>query len=261
LHLPELSVFDTPRPEVFARQHSVPHSTPPTHVGAGFATAHARRTPWYVWTLGAMTAVGIGVAGAWYFTQRTPGNASSAPRTSPPGTPDVAPVAVDPPPVSTPQLVELRFASVPAAAVFADGHSPELCRTPCAFDVDLHDGGPTDKRTFVVRADGYQDKQIVVALAAPEADRDLHVTLDRASDATPADPKPVQPIPAAKPHASGVTPAARVVGRPAPHGDTKAQEKPEPIPAEPKPGEPKPGEPKPRIPDATDTLDPFHGKP
>src|SRR6185503_2957856 len=89
--------------------------------------------------------------------------------------------------------VELRFDSLPSGGVYADGHSAELCRTPCSFDVDPADGGP--KRTYVVRSDGYADKSIDVDLASSE--RVFHVTLER-----------VVAEPAAKP-------VAKVVKKPA----------------------------------------------
>ena len=51
-----------------------------------------------------------------------------------------------PPRPRAPQLVEVRFDSLPSGGVFADGHSAELCRTPCTFNIDLRDGGAADKR-------------------------------------------------------------------------------------------------------------------
>ena len=71
----------------------------------------------------------------------------------------------------------MRPDSLPAAGVFADGRSAELCRTPCSFNVDLADGGPTDRRTFLLRVEGYKDRAITVDFAASQ--RDFSATLDR----------------------------------------------------------------------------------
>ena len=72
------------------------------------------------------------------------------------------------------QQIELRFDSLPSAGVYAEGHSAELCRTPCAFNVDLADGGSTEHRNFVVRSEGYLDKTIEIDLTG--AQREFHVT-------------------------------------------------------------------------------------
>ena len=83
--------------------------------------------------------------------------------------------APQPPPTPAKQL-ELRFDSLPSGGVYAEGHSAELCRTPCAFNVDLADGASTEHRNFVVRSEGYLDKTIEVDLTA--AQREFHVNLD-----------------------------------------------------------------------------------
>src|SRR5262249_43704341 len=88
--------------------------------------------------------------------------------------PTAAPIETPP---AQPQLVELRFDSLPSAGVYADGRSAELCRTPCRFNVELTDGGPTDHRTFVVRTDGYQDHRVEVDFT--KAERDFSVSLER----------------------------------------------------------------------------------
>ncbi len=253
----DVSLLNGPIPRHVAR---LPSSlvVPAVTVGGGFSTAHASRgTPWYAWTLGAMIMVGLGGGATWYFTQYrgTTHTASSAPAKAP----VAAPVDPTPAPPPQPELVAVRFDSTPAARV-VDAKDAELCRTPCAFGIDLHDGGATDKRTFVVRADGYEDKQVVVFVGTANTDREFRVTLDRvaspsagsaavhhddttASKPTPQVTAPVQP---AKPHAG----TARTTPRPAkPPVDSTKQDS--------KPAQPKP----PRIPDATDTLDPFQGKP
>jgi hypothetical protein len=201
------------------------------------AEADEPRTPWYTWVLGGVVAVVLGVTGAWYIT-RDSSDAPAARATPARPAPIVAPAEL--PPIMPPALVELRFDSLPSGGVFADGHAAELCRTPCAFDVDLKDGGPTDKRVFVVHANGYQDKQVVVAVGTAGAEREFHVTLDQLATTPATAPPPTAP------------------GRPQPKSRKPVKvspSQPTPPAADPTPGDPKPSSSK--IPDATDTLDPF----
>jgi hypothetical protein len=86
--------------------------------------------------------------------------------------------------------------------VFAEGGSNELCRTPCAFDIDLKDGGAADRRTFVVRSPGHRDASFVVDFAG--ADRAFKVLLDPLQAAATHDGRPQPAFPAA-----GGTVAAR----------------------------------------------------
>ena len=79
------------------------------------------------------------------------------------------------PPARRPALIELRFEATPDGAVFTEGRSTELCRTPCAFDIDPADGGSTTRRGFVVRRAGYIDRPVVVDLTG--AQRAFHVVL------------------------------------------------------------------------------------
>jgi serine/threonine-protein kinase len=203
-------------------------------------------TPWWVWLVGGACAVGLGIAGAvWYAgrdsSEPPPALAQPAPVQAAPAAaqqPTAAPI--DPVPGKA-QIIEVRFDSLPKAGVFAEGHSAELCRTPCSFDVNISDGGPQDHRKFVVRAQGYRDQTIDVELAA--AQHDYSVTLDQL-EPSPAAPE-VEPA-----HAKG-----RVHGKP-PHGTTKPAET---KPAEPPPPPPASTEPtKPGKIDPADTLDPFH---
>jgi len=137
-------------------------------------------TPWWVWFVGGAIAVAVGIIAAlWY-----------AGRTEPPPQPQAAqplaqPVAnpIDPAPVAKSKLVELRFDSLPSGGVYADGRSAELCRTPCNFNVDLADGGPTDKRLFVVRSDGYQDMPVEVDFTSSK--REFAVTLQKTEATVP----------------------------------------------------------------------------
>jgi len=88
-----------------------------------------------------------------------------------------APPLVTPAPFAKPEQVELRFDSLPSAGIYAEGHSAELCRTPCAFNIELtSESEAKSKRTFIVRSEGYLDKQIVVDLGG--AQHEFHVTLD-----------------------------------------------------------------------------------
>jgi hypothetical protein len=115
-------------------------------------------TPWWVWAAGATLAVGLGIGGAlWY------AHGSSSP---PPVEAKSAPVETAPIEKPALKLVELKFDSLPSGGVYADGRSAELCRTPCNFNVDLGDGGPTDRRTFVVRAEGNKDQKVVVDVSS-----------------------------------------------------------------------------------------------
>jgi serine/threonine-protein kinase len=222
--------------------HSAPslmysHYTPqPTQQPAEAAT------PWWVWLVGGACAVGLGVAGAVWYAGRDSGLpppvAQPAPQPAAATQPTAAPIE----PTVKPQIIEVRFDSLPNAGVFAEGHSAELCRTPCSFDVNVADGGPQDHRKFLVRAGGYRDQLIDVDLAA--AQHDYSVTLAQLSP-TPAPATPSEPAPSKTHGPHGKPPH----GKPA---ETKPVE-----PASPPP--PPPTEPtKPGKIDPSDTLDPFH---
>jgi hypothetical protein len=128
-------------------------------------------TPWWVWAAGATLAVGLGIGGAlWY--ARSSGS-------TPTPLVEAKPAPVETAPIEKPatKLVELKFDSLPSGGVYADGRSAELCRTPCNFNVDLGDGGPTDRRTFVVRSEGYKDQKVVVDFSSDK--RSYAATLER----------------------------------------------------------------------------------
>jgi serine/threonine protein kinase len=242
-------------------QYSHPETLPPPEPA----------TPWWVWFVGGAFAVGLGIAGALWYAGPT--------ETSPPPQPVAAPQAALPPPTTAPielpaaKLVELRFDSLPSGGVYADGRSAELCRTPCRFDVDLTDGGPTDKRTYVVRADGYQDGKVEVDFDASR--RDFSVSLQRVPVLAP-DPMLVDMTDSAVEHAAedhvdktgGKKTAKKTSKKPDDKKDDKADAKVEdPKPEEPKPVvEPAPIEKKPEVKknagqiDPTDTIDPFRRK-
>jgi serine/threonine protein kinase len=139
-------------PSIYS-QYSLPETAPPPEPA----------TPWWVWFVGGAFAVGLGIAGALWYA----GGSEPAPKPTPTAQPTANPID---PTVASPKLVELRFDSLPSGGVYADGRSAELCRTPCRFNVDLTDGGPTDHRSFVVRADGYQDGRVDVDFTKSERD-------------------------------------------------------------------------------------------
>jgi len=232
------------------------------------APAADKPTAWWVWLLGGAIAVGLGVGGAvWYAGRADDAHPTRPPLSTTTATPVGSPTPGEPGIPIAPKLVEVRFDSLPSAGVFADGHSAELCRTPCAFNVDLADGGATDQRAFVVRVAGYQDKQVVVDLTAKHPE--LHVTLERSAGAmpgegsstgsattaeirptpTPTPGHPTHPVRPGHPH------------RPDPvEPHTTAETKPEEI--KPPVVEPKPEIKKPPVGtiDQSETLDPFHQK-
>jgi serine/threonine-protein kinase len=146
-------------------------------------------TPWWVWFAGGAVAVGLGIGAAvWYAGRTTPPEAPAQPVTTPAAvvTQPAQPVVTQPVVPAKPTQVELRFDSLPSGGVFADGRSAELCKTPCSFNLDLADGGSADKRTFIVRADGYVDGVVVVDLAA--AQREFTVRLEQREVAVPERP-------------------------------------------------------------------------
>jgi len=169
-------------------------------------------TPWWMWLGGGAAAVAIGVGAAIWYAERSKDAAApppasaivrpAAPTAQPIVEPTAQPIAVPTaqpiaPPVAHGTLIEVRFDSLPSGGVYAGDRSIELCRTPCAFNIDLADGGPTDHREFVVKRAGYTDNPITVDLTGDQ--RAFHVTLEQAAPATPhegrsldaqADPKP-----------------------------------------------------------------------
>ena len=176
------------------------------------------------WFAGGAVAVAIGVAGALIYVH-THGDAPT------PQAPVQAPVVVMPTvepappetPAQKPRQLELRFDSLPSAGVYAEGHSAELCRTPCAFNVDLADGEATDRRNFVVRSEGYKDKTLTVDLTA--AQREFHVTLEREVTAD-VDPQPEHQRHVVKPKHSTSKTEAKTDAKTEARTDAKAEDKP-----------------------------------
>jgi hypothetical protein len=188
-----------------------------------------RATPWWVWFAGGALAVGLGIGGAVWYASREPARPPAAAPTLPPAT--GLPAVTPPVPA---RVVQITFASRPAAGVFAVGSSTELCSTPCTLDVDLDDGGATTHRDYVFRRAGYVDEQV-------------RVTIDADAITVPAvelDPMPVAPVVKTDPP---VQPVVKGKGRGKGKGkepDRKVEDK-------------KPDD-KQKI-DRTDTIDPFGG--
>jgi eukaryotic-like serine/threonine-protein kinase len=250
--------------------HALPSHPARAAASAGFAGSPAAQlatgrvtpgTPWWVWAIGGAAAVVIGVGAAvWY--------AGRADRGEPPPSPVIA--AATPTPATTAQpiepaparsrLVEIRFDSRPAGGVFADGQTTELCRTPCTLNIDLADGGPADRRSFVVQRAGYSPGLVTVDLTSRT--REFRVELQ---------PVPARPSPEVAParRVEPTRPDRRPARRPGkPRRDPK--DPPAAVPHDPAPDHasdpsagvpaPSPKPPSPTI-DPADTLDPFRAKP
>ncbi len=217
-------------------------------------------TPWWVWLVGGAVAVAIGVGAAVFLTGRgstpTPAPVAAA---APPKSPEPKPEPVVTPPtvtqptvVTKPQQIEVRFDSLPSGRLYADGKSAELCTTPCSINIDLADGGPADKRAFVVKSEGYTDGVVVVDLTNEQ--RELSVTLQQRGVGA------VAKTPGKTAKTTKTTKTAKVVDKPV--------EKPKPAPTDvnlldPDKEDPSAKKPKPKTDDELDpshTLDPFHRK-
>ncbi|MBL9017894.1 MAG: serine/threonine protein kinase [Myxococcales bacterium] len=137
--------------------------------------------PWWVWFAGGAVAVAIGIAAAVWYAGRTESTPEASPRPQPVAQPEaqkqeptVTPAKQEPTIVPR-KPIEVQLDSLPSGHVYADGKSAELCTTPCKLNIDPNDGDAADKRTFVVKADGYHDGVVVVELAS--AQREFSVTL------------------------------------------------------------------------------------
>jgi hypothetical protein len=152
------------------------------------ATRRAARWPWLVGVAGVAAVAAVAVLGVGVrlgLGRRAPQQqlAGEPPHDSTPSAPPHDSTPSAPPHDSTPSaqpakhpaLIELRFDASPDGVVFAEGQSAELCRTPCAFDIDPASGGPATRRGFVVRRAGYQEQPVTVDLAGPQ--RVFHVVL------------------------------------------------------------------------------------
>jgi hypothetical protein len=207
-----------------------------------------------VWFVGGAIAVGLGITGALWFANRGSEPAAPAAAVAKITTRLEPAIESTPIPAAKPvRFVELKFDSLPSGSVFEAGHSSELCHTPCTFNVDLTDGGPTDRRAFVVRSEGFADGTVTVDLTA--AQREFGVTLERLA----AGDKPVvpeKPVAVDKHHPAGKRPV--VVKKPDDKKPDTTAVVPDDKPAV--PDEPVKKPTKPTAIDASETLDPFHRK-
>jgi serine/threonine protein kinase len=209
------------------------------------------------WFAGGAVAVGLGIAAALIYVH-THGDPAPVVVQAP----VVVAPTVEPAPPETPaqkpRQIELRFDSLPSAGIYAEGHSAELCRTPCAFNVDLADGEATDHRNFVVRSEGYLDKTITVDLAT--AQREFRVTLER--ELATVDPQPEHRRGSGKIKKSGAKADAKSEAKNDPKTDSKPAVEDKPV-VEDKPplkhddALEKPERDNAPIIDPTDTHDPF----
>jgi hypothetical protein len=220
-----------------------------------------------LWLGGGVVAIVVGIVGAVWYAGHRDVERSRAPVvvTVPPAT-ELAPNR------PTPQLFELRFDSLPSASVFAEGHSAELCRTPCAYKLDPSDGGPTDRRTFVLHADGYRDRPLVVDLASSQ--HDYAATLDQILPAAAGPDLPATSVAPTTTQTDKPEAAASAVSKPttdnrkpkARHGKSKTEPSDDAghaatgQPANAKPPDKASDKPADKI-DPSDTLDPFHHRP
>jgi serine/threonine protein kinase len=202
LQLPLVPPMQTtmPTPPHPSQAHHTPYpatSSSPQMFYSHHSQVPPPRAALWPWIAGGAIAVGLGIMAAIWYSSRGPLVAPVAVQEKTPlVTMKTEPIVIPAAPAA-PARVELRFDSLPSGGIYADGHSAELCRTPCSFDVDPADGGP--KRAYLVRSDGYVDKVIDVDLASPQ--HEFHVTLERiAEPASAAHPKPVaKPAAHAKP--------------------------------------------------------------
>jgi hypothetical protein len=156
----------------------------------------------------------------------------------------------------------VHFEATPSGGVFAAGQPVELCRTPCALQIDPADGGPVDRRAYVVKRDGYRDAALTIDLAG--AQRDFRVELQPlAAPAAPSVERKVDPKPDPKPDRRGKRRDRSPADASKDRGEPR-ERRPGTPGAEP-PAEPPataPSTPKPPVPaiDPADTLDPFRKK-
>jgi len=229
-------------------------------------TVIVQATPWWVWFVGGAIAVAIGVGAAVWYAGRgdpKPVGAQAAPQQGV----QSQPLDVTPPPPGA-QLVEVRFDSLPSGGVYADGQSAELCRTPCTYNIDLRDGGPVEKRTFVVRSEGYKDAAIVVDVQGKQ--REFRVTLER-TESVAAEPaaEPERPVKGSKKKGKGkkvveeTKPQPPEPPKPEPPKVEKVEKPADPPKQDTDLADPTDGKKKPKKPgviDPAETVDPFHPK-
>ncbi|MBC7974805.1 MAG: protein kinase, partial [Myxococcales bacterium] len=142
----------------------------------------ARSPPWWTWIIGGVLAVATGVGAAIWYAGHVE---TAAPRSR---------ISASVPPATVPahpRLIEIRFDARPDGGVFAEGQPTELCQTPCAYNINLDDGGPADVRRFIIQRPGYDIGVVTVDLTRNQ--RTFHVVLS--------------PLPATSPAASASPPS------------------------------------------------------
>ena len=258
-HLPTLPpVLAAPTP------HSGAHAMPLLHQSQIYGAPYYSQivglpqppaqpqTPWWVWFIGGAIAVGLGVGGAVWFAGRGDEPAPAPQPEAVPAPRKEPTLAPDEPPPPRAKLVALRFDSLPSGAIYADGQSAELCRTPCTLDVDPADGA---HRVFVVKSEGYKDGEIAVDLGSDK--REYNVRLEQLASAQPTvDTKPTgtkvgKTTPKVRTDKPAATPDKPDKKAATPDTDVPPEDKPPEKKPEKKPGD--------KI-DRSDTLDPFNRK-
>ena len=245
-------------------QLSGPHPFQYTNVGYSQMMLPApppqQITPWWVWFVGGALAVGLGIAAAVWYANRSSDTKAATTAATEINKPQATPID---PAAQQPQFVELRFDSLPSGGVYAEGQSAELCTTPCATKLDLADGGSKQRRSFVVKSAGYKDGRIDVDLTGNQ--REFKITLDREATVTEVkqpvvEDKPVAVTEDQEPIAKKGKKITKTVKKEPKSEDKEAkplptfqpEDKPETVKRDP---DKKPG----KI-DSTETLDPFRKK-
>lgn len=190
--------------------------------GYGQQSTHMVRTmPWYVWFAGGALAVGLGIGGATWYALSTEAQPAAVVQT-------VAPAA---------ELVEIRLTSAPeGAGVYKEGGTTELCRTPCALNIDPTEFGGITVRPFVLRREGFADASLVVDLRAAQREFKVELTakpaLAGADETTAPAPSPSGEAPAAPegppPVEPAPTPGPAAGSMPTPGADAAKPERPQP---------------------------------
>ena len=165
------------------------HLVPPTGI-------QHPATPWWIWLVGGIAAVGLGIGAAvWYagspgpsvVAAHLPTDFAGAAEPGPPPPTVAEPIEPGLPPPTVAAL-EVKFDSEPSGNVFAEGQPAELCHTPCSFVIDPGDGGAVTARTYLVRATGFRDAVITVDLRG--ARREFHAVLAPTEPTSVATPTP-----------------------------------------------------------------------
>jgi serine/threonine protein kinase len=91
------------------------------------------------------------------------------------------------------RTIDVRIAATPPGDVFAAGAETPLCSTPCSITLDPGDGGPRDRRMFVVRRAGYLDEPVAIDLDGPAQEVSVALMRARRKPAPPPEVAPADP--------------------------------------------------------------------